>query len=450
MKNARQVPFQTDVFCPECDGRMRVWREGSNGTDRHFKHVGGMAGGTADAEYDSCEYVAESDKHIKWKNLACNTLHEEFFGEIADLTVEKQLSAPHSDKKHRKGDVVMILSERDDRLGKGLVVEVQHKNNEKNIEQTTADYIRQDLSVVWTFEEDYSDDHCRLAKPDFYNRAKEAVWPSHSPHVSEWRTVDDCYYHLKNEWQNSEDAERFVPAKMPSDWHDEKARQLWLEKSWPSLFTAESAFCRTDFDRFIDETRRTISTTHTRVTLPPDWCDATALDLWNQQDWETLFTTPQSERIDDYSRLEYQSEVFIQQVRDSLSDGVMQISVSSVPETLLRSWFMSGLEKRNEAKNELPPPSDWFGDADLNFEYSAPTVAVKMPEELFYELEEDLRMHHGLGAGKLSLDLLYNLSENNADRTCEACSSRADFYMFREAFLSCFRCSDCADEVCSL
>lgn len=37
--------------------------------------------------------------------------------------------------------------------------------------------------------------------------------------------------------------------------------------------------------------------------------------------------------------------------------------------------------------------------------------------------------------------LIYRLSEHNADRPCETCRKRADYYLFTSGVISTFRCS---------
>lgn len=133
---------------------MRIWDP--DGVARHFTHVGNFGhskGGDGDSE---CESVAESDKHIKWKSLAAERLEESFSGNVEECTIEKGLAAPVSDHDRRVGDVVLIFDERDEQLGEGLVVEVQHKNHSKDIDATTRDFIAQDFAVVWTDSNDYS------------------------------------------------------------------------------------------------------------------------------------------------------------------------------------------------------------------------------------------------------------------------------------------------------
>jgi len=137
-KTPHQVPAKEDVDCPTCGRRMRVWRRSSDGTPRHFKHIGDMGHGEGGGN-SSCESVSESNEHKVWKSFAADALLNSF-GDLVDewvgyddvqkreLDKERGLDAPKSAKNWRVGDVVLNFSERDEQLGEGIIVEVQHRN----------------------------------------------------------------------------------------------------------------------------------------------------------------------------------------------------------------------------------------------------------------------------------------------------------------------------------
>ena len=163
-KGAWEVPPKEDAECPGCGGRVRVWREGVDGTARHFGHVD---------EHTGCGY-AESDDHRKWKNFAAERLSEVFTNGHKPV-VECRLKAPHSDKAYRYADVAMLFEDSHDKLGEGIAVEVQHKNTDKNKQATTRDYAEQGLSTVWLTESDFETDGCRLSLDDFIRKATRGI-----------------------------------------------------------------------------------------------------------------------------------------------------------------------------------------------------------------------------------------------------------------------------------
>ena len=169
---AFEVPLRTDAYCTECGEQMRVWSEAEDGTARNFKHIKNMGGGEGGGS--NCS-GGEGDPHIKWKNFAAERLSEVFDEIAAEVTVEKRLHAPHTDKEYRAADAAVMFEDRNEQLGSGLAVEVQHKNIDKDIESTTHDYIQQDIAVAWVGKNDFSDDGCKLREVDFRNLAEKAT-----------------------------------------------------------------------------------------------------------------------------------------------------------------------------------------------------------------------------------------------------------------------------------
>lgn len=428
---------------------MRVWGESSDGRARHFKHIGDMGHGEGSGGSEACESVAESDKHIKWKNLAAERLMDEFGDNVAECRVEMELRAPESDKDRRVGDAVLVFDEFDEQLGRGIVVEVQHKNHSKDIGETTADYISQDFSVVWTYESDYSKDHCRLAEVDFRQRAFEEAWPEYTPSNDRWWSTEHNFKSQQKKWRSAFEsglAESGAPATLPQEWCDEQAREIWESQYWYSLFGAQDPLGNYDSERYIREVQESLSDgPAAEVKLPKEWCDDAAIRLWNETDWDRLFPTPKSERIDDYTSVEYQSEVYIEEVRGSLNDPMMRVNMWDIyPEESVKAWYNTGLRKRENTKEWIPAPEKWHGVSDPEFDYSTPKVEIKLPPEFFEAKSEELELHWRYGAGKLEVDLAKQMKENNADRPCSNCSGSADYYLLKSGVLSEYRCLDCA------
>lgn len=392
-KGAFQVPKETDVECITCGGRMRVWGESINGIPRHFKHIGNM-GHREGGGREACEHVSESDEHIKWKNLAAGCLMEEFSDNISECVVEMELQAPESDKNRRIGDVVLVFDRFDEKLGRGIVVEVQHKNHSKDVKETTRDYISQGFSVVWTYESDYSQDHCRLSEVDFRQRAFDEAWPNYIPRTDCWWSSEYNFEYQQKEWLSGckNGADRScVPATLPKEWYDQRARELWESQYWYSLFTAQSHFgsCRL-----------------------------------------------------------YESEKYILEVRKSLTDATIEVDMWQIyPEELVRSWYEIGFGKIEGVKDSIPCSEKWDGDFNLEFDYSSPNVDVTLPLEFFESKYDELKIYWQYGAGELKVDVAKEMKNGNSNRGCSCCSESADYYLLKGGVLSEYRCFDCSLEV---
>lgn len=238
VKGAFQVPHKTDAFCQKCGERVRVWRESEGGTARHFKHISEMGGGSGGGS--GCS-GGEGDKHIKWKNFAAERLGEVFDG-VQEVAVEKRLAAPHTDKEHRDADAIALFEDRDDQLGLGIAVEVQHKNRDKDIEATTRDYLKQDIAVAWLYEDDFTADGCPMAEIDFRDRAADGVnplmfRPGLLPHGHPPRDYAEIKIGILAE---QSELTQSVLATLPKEWHDDTAQKIWANQNWSKIVAKSS------------------------------------------------------------------------------------------------------------------------------------------------------------------------------------------------------------------
>ncbi len=290
-KAPRQVPKGVDVECPSCEDRMRVRGKSSDGRAHHFFHVENIGGAEGGRNID-CESVSESKIHMKWKSLAADRLEQEFGDRIETCEMEYALAAPVSEKEQRYADAAIVFSEPDEQLGRGLAVEVQHKNEGKDIAKTTADYTEQGFAVAWVDERDFSTDRCQLAEVDFRHRARDTVWPDFVPDEARWQSRNTPFDQLQerrmSDWDNElvDDAGRVL---LPTEWVDRTALEIWRSQPWDSIFRPSNTglyelqglLSQAVFGRELPP-----------PTMPPEFVDTVAQSLWNRQPWEDLFEPP--------------------------------------------------------------------------------------------------------------------------------------------------------------
>lgn len=150
-----EVPNDQTVICPRCRERMKV-REGEE-IARHFYHPPNDHG---------CP--GESQVHMAMKSIAVQKLIEQY--PDAEPKVEHRAG-----ETGRRADVLITFAEPQHPLGKGIAVEVQYRNEQKDLLATTEDYISDDYSVLWLFEEDYAGEHPEYE--DVELRDPVPVWP---------------------------------------------------------------------------------------------------------------------------------------------------------------------------------------------------------------------------------------------------------------------------------
>jgi len=148
-----------EVQCPVCGDPLRV-REGDS-TARHFYHP----------PDHSCN--GESALHLRMKSIAVEKLTDEY--PEASIHVEFV-----TDEVPRRADVFVEFDHPRFPYGKGIAVEVQYQNEQKDLTETTASYLTGDTSVIWLFQENYAG-----TRPDYDDVELPnpiPVWPYSIPH----------------------------------------------------------------------------------------------------------------------------------------------------------------------------------------------------------------------------------------------------------------------------
>lgn len=144
-----EVDDGTVMECPRCDDRLLPrsshYREG-NFVARHFYHPNSSGG---------CS--GESEVHLRMKSIALSKL-KETYPDHDVVGTEVQIG-------DRRADVCLEFEEPHPRLGYGVVVEVQWRNENKSIRATTRDFLRSGWSVYWVDEDDFQGRNVELGTP---------------------------------------------------------------------------------------------------------------------------------------------------------------------------------------------------------------------------------------------------------------------------------------------
>jgi hypothetical protein len=154
-----QVEDGSRCICPACQKELGVKNahyRGNSFVARHFFHL---------VETDC---PGESDEHIRMKAITHSKLEDKY--PQAEVVFEETV-----DSSGRRADVLVTFEEPRGKFGRGLAVEVQYMNKQKNIEEVERDYLEQDYSVLWLHEEDFSGRNVRIHESDIVSVFPNAV-----------------------------------------------------------------------------------------------------------------------------------------------------------------------------------------------------------------------------------------------------------------------------------
>ncbi|MCL9812611.1 hypothetical protein [Natranaeroarchaeum aerophilus] len=200
-----QVEDNATVVCPVCDEQMTVissYERENSFVSRHFRHekqeadveastTTGQA--TLDEIGKTGKCPGESDQHLKMKSIAYARLDNDF----SEATLELE-----SGIGDRVADVLLTFDEPRNPYGRGIAVEVQYRNEGKDIEAVTDHYLASGYSVVWLDEDDFSDYDVDLS-------GILTVWPYALPDRSALEGYPDIVRWLRQE--KSPTVEREIP-----------------------------------------------------------------------------------------------------------------------------------------------------------------------------------------------------------------------------------------------
>lgn len=157
-----------DLYCPECGEEMSVVnsfiRESGVFVSSHFRHTSDTtpSGGTATA----CG--GESDEHKRMKCIVNSKLRYLFDTDIKTIEIEHQIGSKQTDVAVVFTDPVdsepaIVQSDLiDGVVGEKIAIEVQYKNNTKDIVKTERVYAEHGYTTVWVFPEQFTDRNVEL------------------------------------------------------------------------------------------------------------------------------------------------------------------------------------------------------------------------------------------------------------------------------------------------
>lgn len=144
------------VTCVECGSKVVVRKShirDGNFVARHFKHPSSAS---------PCS-GGEGPLHRRLKSIALSKIRYNY--DFVESGKERKVG-------QNIADVYGVFKEADDRLGKGVVVEVQVGNNDKDFLKVTRNYFAEGFSVRWVTEEAFTQLNVDLKRflPSWYGR----------------------------------------------------------------------------------------------------------------------------------------------------------------------------------------------------------------------------------------------------------------------------------------
>lgn len=270
-----------DVECLGCGEALTVVaehiRKNRSLVDEHFRHlpdgVRGCSGGVGGG--------GESALHKRRKGWALRAAMREFDCEAAGC--ERLIG-------DRRADARVDFSEPDPEFGRGLAIEYQHKNEDKNIRAVTRQYQRHGFTTIWLRDEHVTPSSKEVA---LFEGEMHTPWPECVPPYIEWGGDASSERDVLAEQLDGtgdvgashELRERAAEVRLPPQFVDEQAQYLWRSHEWQSLFDPSAV------GEFIVQGLLASGSAESgaEVRLPPEIVDEQAQRMWRNREWGSLF-----------------------------------------------------------------------------------------------------------------------------------------------------------------
>jgi ssDNA-binding Zn-finger/Zn-ribbon topoisomerase 1 len=147
-----EVPDDAHLTCLDCGDELRVRQTHErDGTfvARHFWHVGGD---------DGC-LGGESETHRRLKSIVLSKLKHTF--RYTEAGIEKKIG-------RNIADVYAVFDNQIGRFGEGVVVEVQYRNEGKDVVSVTRNYLEEGFSTCWIEDTEIDGKDVDLSDPKWF------------------------------------------------------------------------------------------------------------------------------------------------------------------------------------------------------------------------------------------------------------------------------------------
>lgn len=410
---------------------------------RHFRRNrrGGNSGRTTPSTGGNSGGGGESREHKLGKAVALSKALAEF--DCSEWGFEEYLG-------EKRADAYVTFVEPHSEYGKGLAIEYQYKNEQKDITAATMNYAREEYTTVWVFA-DQLDTSGKYPNIDLFAGAVYTPWPLAIPKSDQWRGLGllaDLQQRWTNAWHNRLTTSS-VPATLPREWNDKQAQRVWRAQPWEALFpdvNTDSIETQYEAELFLEEVQTEARDNSTlRISLPPELVDEVAQRLWRNQSWESLFPPVRGgDRGELHDDVTYPLELYLRDARDGAGSPTIEIDVTPWLTTdEVWSWYECGYEQHTTVRDELPHPQRWSGTTDVaaGITPTVPPRRVVLPPAFLETHRDELESIWRVYA-KSEYDQAKRLSPNNASRSCSECGSAATWYVRTQGVTSEFVCDE--------
>lgn len=383
----KQAEPEDDYLCAECEARaeyVRSHKREPNGASTyrvrsHFRrsncdcgfgdgsaaHEGGGGGGGG---------AAESTIHKRRKLAAMHEATTRF--DCSDFSTERYIG-------EKRADAVVVFEDPHEKYGKGLVIEYQHKNEGKDIEETQEHFARNEYTTVWLWEDQFSFPG-EIPEIDLFGGEVYTPWPDAVPTVDRWSGLG-LDHEKREKWERAYQdglTNSSVPASFPRHFFLPTQKEFWRARSFEHIgeFMTGSSW----ENRFDPPEELLLDWNYSEIPakIPSEHFDQEAQSIYRELPWSDLFREPDGEYPHN---------------RHTVRGLVSELPTTEPPQPeLVGKWYLP-------ERADLWRETDWYSrfTVDTTRKYiregrqemglPAGKVDVKLTEQITGKIKRDLR-----------------------------------------------------------
>jgi len=189
----------------------------------------------------------------------------------------------------KRADAVLIFDEPHEKYGKGLAIEYQYKNENKDLQATQEHYAEHEFTTLWITDREFTMQG-NIPDIDLFGGAVYSVWPNSVPEKKEWQKTVFRRKHKFHTVINETNAK--APAKFIMDWFLPTTANYWdAEQNWDARFRYAGGY---ESQRYIIQALADSPSKHRTVDpkIQLDWVWPTEQDYWQSEsiDWDHRFS----------------------------------------------------------------------------------------------------------------------------------------------------------------
>lgn len=289
---ADQASAESDYVCIDCPEAVEYVRSHLRNSDSgdptrvtaHFRYSN-CTHGTVDEVSDGSGGggggggAGETQLHKRRKRAALHEALQRF--PAADYDTEYTVGS-------KRADALLEFEDPHEEYGKGLVIEYQHKNEGKDIEETQEHFARHHYTTVWLWEDQFTFSSS-IPDIDLFGGEVYTPWPDAVPEQSQWRG-EGLHHEKRRKWRQAYAAgltKTVVEADILKHWVLDTTAEYWEKKHWEDRFRDYIIY---PYKRDVYAVRQSLSTDEeSLIKLPNEYYENREKRHWRETDWQDRF-----------------------------------------------------------------------------------------------------------------------------------------------------------------